>query len=275
MNTPPTLNVGQSIRVGNSGYQIIKELGYGAFGRCYMVKNISTEYCYACKVMHLPSPTSRVLWKNLDNEVFILNLLRNCSNISKFISYHTDDKYTYIILGLYENNSLKEVIGEQGRLSEDQARVYLLQTLSGLFNCHKNKVLHRDIKPGNVLLNHKMEAILSDFGLAIILNSENQQVKGRCGTRYYMAPEVASGNSYGFSADIWSLGVMLLTLVVGYLPFCNSNDKNIYQKVKTNKFKFPHNIKLSEEFKDIVSKMLNLNPEERPTIAQIQDHPFF
>ncbi|KXN65174.1 kinase-like protein, partial [Conidiobolus coronatus NRRL 28638] len=108
----------------------------------------------------------------------------------------------YIVLKLYENNSLKEVIGKQGRLSKDQARVYLLQTLSGLFNCHKNKVLYKDLKPGNILLDKKMEATISDFSLATILNSNNKQVKGRCGTGYYIAPEVTSNNSYSFSIDI-------------------------------------------------------------------------
>ena len=150
-------------------------------------------------------------------EVAILNQLDH-PNIVKYYETYNDQKYIYLVMELISGKPLFDKITEQANqtFSEDQAAHYMKQLFQAINHCHAQNIVHRDIKPDNVMITDDDTVRLIDFGLSKV--SRNKQLKTVAGTPYYMSPEVLNG-SYSKKADIWSLGVVLYTLVSGYLPF--------------------------------------------------------
>ena len=142
-------------------------------------------------------------------------------------------------------------------------------------HCHANGVVHRDIKPENIMIGADKEIKLIDFGLSKIDKSKNQHLTTIAGTPYYMAPEVLEGD-YNNKCDIWSLGVLMYVLVSGYLPFQGENRYEVFQKIQAGKYHFNHKefVKVSEEGKKLISKMLVVDPKLRITGAEILWDPW-
>lgn len=125
----------------------------------------------------------------------------------------------------------------------------------------KNKIIHRDLKLGNLFLNDKLEIKLGDFGLAAWLEFDIEKRHTVCGTPNYLAPEVLTSKlGHSYEVDIWSLGVILYALLIGKPPFETSDVKMTYDKIKKGIYSFPENIKISENAKDLITKIFNLNP---------------
>lgn len=120
-----------------------------------------------------------------------------------------------------------------------------------------------------------MELKVGDFGLSIEENSKEEARKTACGTSNYIAPEMVLKKSYSYEVDIWSFGVILFTLLTGTAPFDCEDEDAIYEKIKLNKYEFPKSIELSSEAKDLISKILNPNPDKRPSLEEIYSHDFF
>ena len=135
-------------------------------------------------------------------------------------------------------------------------------------------MLHRDLKLGKLLLTEKLDVKLADFVLATILEYEGERKRTICGTPNYIAPEVLEGN-HSYEADIWSLGVILYTLLVGYPPFQTSNIKTTYKRIKSSVYAFPDYIPLSTEAKDLISLILVNDPSSRIDLNSIFGHNFF
>lgn len=121
-----------------------------------------------------------------------------------------------------------------------------------------------------------MEIKIGDFGLATKLEFEGDRKRTICGTPNYIAPEILEGrNGHSYEVDTWSLGVIIYTLLIGKPPFETSDVKTTYQKIKRNSYSFPENAKISPQAKDLVKKILTLEPENRPSLNQILEHDFF
>jgi serine/threonine protein kinase len=121
-----------------------------------------------------------------------------------------------------------------------------------------------------------MEVKVGDFGLAAKIDSTNKKRRTICGTANYIAPEVFEGKKgYSYQADIWSLGVIIYTLLIGEPPFDDKTEKEIYAKIKSNSYSFSKHLKISNEAKDLIKKILNGNPIKRPSLDEISDHSFF
>jgi serine/threonine protein kinase len=129
-------------------------------------------------------------------------------------------------------------------------------------HCHALGIVHRDIKPENIMINEEDDVRLIDFGLSKASKKKNMQTVA--GTPFYMAPEVLNEN-YGSKADIWSLGVLLYTLVSGYLPFQGSNNRDVFQRIKSADFHFDHKEfnSVSKECKDLIKNLLVVNTKKR------------
>lgn len=136
-------------------------------------------------------------------------------------------------------------------------------------------MIHRDLKLGNLMLNDAMELKLGDFGLATKLDFDGERKRTICGTPNYIAPEVLEGkNGHSYEVDIWSLGVIIYTLIIGKPPFETSNVKTTYDKIRKNIYRFPDHVAISDEAKDLVSWVLSSEPDSRPTLADIAGHKF-
>lgn len=167
-----------------------------------------------------------------------------------------------------------EVLKRRKRVTEPEVRYFGIQLLSALNYLHVNKILHRDLKLGNLFLDHNMQIKLGDFGLATSLDSIEDRKCTICGTPNYIAPEVLGG-SHSYEADLWSFGVILYTMLVGTPPFETKDVKTTYKRIKSNIYSFPPHCPVSEEAQDLVRSILHPTPSKRPSINQICWHPFF
>lgn len=167
---------------------------------------------------------------------------------------------------------LYNLIERNGKLSEDKARVYFQQILAGLEYIHQQGYTHRDLKPENILLDKDGNIKVGDFGLCNILPL-GDFLKTSCGSPNYAAPEVISGKKYcGSEVDVWSLGVVLFSLVAGHLPFDESAIPTLFAKIKSGKYDMPYFF--SENLKDLIRRIFTVDPLARITCNQIWKHPW-
>jgi polo-like kinase 1 len=138
---------------------------------------------------------------------------------------------------------------------------------------HSHRVIHRDLKLGNLFINDKMEVKVGDFGLATKLEFDGERKRTICGTPNYIAPEVLEGKQgHSYEVDIWSIGVIIYTLIIGKPPFETSDVKTTYKRIRMNAYNFPDTGTISDAAKDLITKILNNDPTKRPTIDEILSH---
>ena len=188
------------------------------------------------------------------------------TNVVKFEHFFEDEENVYILLELCENKSLSELMRKRGTLTEFESRFYCKQIINALKYLQSKNVLHRDLKLGNLLLDGNMNIKLGDFGLAMFLEKEEDLRCSICGTPNYMAPEVVAARQnnsecgYTVATDVWAMGVLLYTLVVGRPPFETYQVEETYKKIKNVSYSFPNDEirrqlgvdKLSLEFIDLI-----------------------
>ena len=196
-------------------------------------------------------------------------------NVLAFEHFFEDKQNVYMLLELCKNQTMNELLKRRKRLTEIEVQCYLLQIILGTKYLHAHRVIHRDLKLGNLFLTDKMELKLADFGLATKLEFEGDRKRTVCGTPNYIAPEILSGKQgHSYEVDIWSIGVILYTLLIGKPPFETSDVKTTYRRIKANAYTFPEHIKVSDTSKSLITKILCLDPVKRPTLDQIVEHPF-
>jgi polo-like kinase 1 len=138
---------------------------------------------------------------------------------------------------------------------------------------HSHRVIHRDLKLGNLFLNDKMEVKIGDFGLATKLEFDGERKRTICGTPNYIAPEVLEGKQgHSYEVDIWSLGVIIYTLIIGKPPFETSDVKTTYKRIRMNAYNFPENVAISDQARSLITLILNNDPSKRPTVDEILMH---
>ena len=156
--------------------------------------------------------------------------------------------------------------------SEPEVRYIVKQIALACDYLHNNKIVHRDLKLGNLFLNEEMDVKVGDFGLATKISNESVRKLTLCGTPNYIAPEVLMKTGHSFEVDVWSLGCIVYTLVVGKPPFETDDLKNTYKKIRTNEYTIPEFVPI--ETKVFIDKMLRLNPKERPSMNEILKDSF-
>jgi serine/threonine protein kinase len=159
------------------------------------------------------------------------------------------------------------------RLSEDECSFFFYQIINGLEAIHKYNIAHRDLKPENILMTDNKLVKLIDFGLS---NGflEGSLLSTPCGSPCYASPEMVAGKSYdGFMIDVWSTGIVLYAMICGFLPFEDSNNDKLFEKILECKIYFPNFVPLN--VKDMIKRMLVPNPEKRIKIHEIKQHPFY
>ena len=141
---------------------------------------------------------------------------------------------------------------------------------------HAHRVIHRDLKLGNLFINEKMEIKVGDFGLAAKIDFDGERKRTICGTPNYIAPEVLEGKSgHSYEVDIWSLGVIIYTLIIGKPPFETADVKATYDRIKKNSYSFPEHVQISDAAKDLITRILSKDPARRPVLDEILTHDFF
>ena len=256
-------------------YERGKFLGKGGFAKCYEMKRVDNGRIFAAKVFDKKGLSNGRSKKKLINEIKIHKKLNN-PNIVGFEKFFEDKDNVYILLELCSNQTLNELVKRRKRLGELEVQCYSLQIIRALKYIHNHRIIHRDLKLGNLFLTSKLELKLGDFGLAAKLEYDGQRRKTVCGTPNYVAPEILEKkNGHSYEVDIWSLGVIIYTMLFGVPPFDANDEKIIVKKIKMNSYKFPDNIKVDPSAKKLISSLLNLDPSKRPSLDAIVEHDFF
>ncbi|KAG4306291.1 hypothetical protein PORY_000279 [Pneumocystis oryctolagi] len=250
-------------------------LGEGGFARCFLVTN-GRGVRFAAKVIAKTTLRSMKNRTKLFGEIKIHQSLDH-PNIVKFIDCFEDATNVYLILELCENKTLMDMLRKRKRFTEPECRFFLLQVLGAIKYMHSRKVIHRDLKLGNLFLDENMNIKIGDFGLAALLISDDERKKTICGTPNYIAPEVLFGKQEGhsFEVDLWAVGIIMYAMLIGKPPFQSKEVKAIYKNIRENRYVFPEDIPVSIEAKDLIGSLLDTDPLNRPCIDEIAEHPFF
>ena len=140
---------------------------------------------------------------------------------------------------------------------------------------HSKKVIHRDLKLGNLFLTERMQLKIGDFGLAAQVFYDGERKKTICGTPNYLAPEVLENNNgHSYEVDYWSIGVILYTMLCGRPPFESAEVKQTYQKIKNGIFSFPEGLEINHLAKSFIRDCLIIDPTKRMNLQEMLDHEF-
>ncbi|XP_037360615.1 serine/threonine-protein kinase SIK2 isoform X1 [Talpa occidentalis] len=254
------------VRVGF--YDIEGTLGKGNFAVVKLGRHRITKTEVAIKIID-KSQLDAVNLEKIYREVQIMKLLDH-PHIIKLYQVMETKSMLYLVTEYAKNGEIFDYLANHGRLNECEARRKFWQILSAVDYCHERKVVHRDLKAENLLLDNNMNIKIADFGFGNFFKS-GELLATWCGSPPYAAPEVFEGQQYeGPQLDIWSMGVVLYVLVCGALPFDGPTLPILRQRVLEGRFRIPYF--MSEDCEHLIRRMLVLDPSKRLTIAQIKEH---
>lgn len=281
-------------------YKLGKIIGTGGFSVVRTAIEKATDIEYACKVMSLPRiiPTGVVgdsemisdAYKDVNmpcensrediyQEIDILCGL-NHENVLFLKEYFDEDNKVYLITEILRGGELLDAVLQRGTYNESEARSCFQQLLRGIEYLHSRGVVHRDLKLENLLLTNKDDITavkIADFGLAKMTDGEAMETI--CGTPQYVAPEVIQGlkiTQYGPGVDIWGAGIVLFILLGGYPPFYSECEPTLFNLIRRGHFTFEDPVweGISSGAKDLITKLLVVDPEQRLTAAAALKHPW-
>jgi 5'-AMP-activated protein kinase, catalytic alpha subunit len=237
-----------------------------------LATHVVTGHKVAVKILNKAKIKQLGMEEKVQREINILHL---CTHPHIIRLYEVLDTPTDIFLvnEYVSGGELFDYIVSKGRLSADEARNFFHQIISGVEYCHFQKIVHRDLKPENLLLDANLNIKIADFGLSNLMR-DGDFLRTSCGSPNYAAPEVISGHLYaGPEVDVWSCGVILYALLCGSLPFDDESIPNLFKKIKSGMYSLPTH--LSQLAKNLIPRMLEVDPMKRITIPEIRLHPWF
>ncbi|XP_016087487.1 serine/threonine-protein kinase MARK1-like [Sinocyclocheilus grahami] len=249
--------------VGN--YRLLKTIGKGNFAKVKLARHVLTGREVAVKIIDKTqlNPTSL---QKLFREVRIMKVL-NHPNIVKLFEVIETEKTLYLIMEYASGGEVFDYLVAHGRMKEKEARAKFRQIVSAVQYCHQKRIVHRDLKAENLLLDADMNIKIADFGFSNEFTI-GSKLDTFCGSPPYAAPELFQGKKYdGPEVDVWSLGVILYTLVSGSLPFDGQNLKELRERVLRGKYRIP--FYMSTDCENLLKKLLVLNPGKRGSLEQI------
>ncbi|KAL4781926.1 kinase-like domain-containing protein [Aspergillus varians] len=253
-------------------FEIGKPLGKGKFGRVYLAKERSSGFVCALKVLHKSELQQGGVQKQVRREIEIQSNLRH-PNVLRLYGHFQDSKRIFLILEFAGRGELYKHLRKEHRFPEWKAAHYIAQMASALKYLHKKHVMHRDIKPENILVGIHGEIKISDFGWSV--HAPNNRRQTMCGTLDYLPPEMLNsnpqGNFYSEKVDLWSLGVLTYEFLVGEAPF-EDTPVMTQRRIQRGDMQVPSFV--SSEARDLIKRLLVLDPEKRISLDEIQKHPW-
>ncbi|XP_033030798.1 serine/threonine-protein kinase MARK2 isoform X4 [Lacerta agilis] len=259
----PVTSADEQPHIGN--YRLLKTIGKGNFAKVKLARHVLTGKEVAVKIIDKTQLNSSSLQK-LFREVRIMKVL-NHPNIVKLFEVIETEKTLYLVMEYASGGEVFDYLVAHGRMKEKEARAKFRQIVSAVQYCHQKFIVHRDLKAENLLLDADMNIKIADFGFSNEFTFGNK-LDTFCGSPPYAAPELFQGKKYdGPEVDVWSLGVILYTLVSGSLPFDGQNLKERRERVLRGKYRIP--FYMSTDCENLLKKFLILNPSKRGTLEQI------
>ncbi|KAI9469921.1 MAG: hypothetical protein EXX96DRAFT_532179 [Benjaminiella poitrasii] len=261
--------------IGN--YTLINTLGSGSMGKVRLAVHNLTGDKLAVKIVPRRKPSKKKKEKDENREIRTIReasimLLLHHPYIVSLKEMVILDPYYYLFMEYVNGGQLLDYIISHGKLKEKQARRFGRQILSALDYCHRNSIVHRDLKIENILISQTGNIKIIDFGLSNLFSPQSS-LSTFCGSLYFAAPELLNAKAYtGPEVDVWSFGVVLYVLVCGKVPFDDQNMPALHAKIKRGVVEYPSY--LSTECKSILSRMLVINPAHRATVSELMIHPW-
>ena len=256
-------------------YKIGRRIGHGAFGKVNIALHTLCGKIVAIKSFNKNKDfysKSQILY-----EIKIMKKIRECKNVVKIFETFENKKYFCIVMENIPGGNLLNIINKMTKLSEKISKIIFYQLIITIKYLHNLNIIHRDIKPDNILLDLNNNIKLSDFGISLQIK-KNIYIKDHVGTPAFLAPEILIKNDIGYEpykTDIWSSGVVLFYMLTGIFPFRGNSEDELHKNIIKGKFPKLNDFNLSNECIDLIYKILEINPNKRINIDDILNHSWF
>ena len=255
-----------------SDFRIIVRLGSGAFGTAVLC--VHKETGLQC-VLKLMKKEVIVQMKQVDRIQNEQELMAECDHpfLVRLYNTYQDEENIYILMEYISGGELSKIIRVWGRLPVNIARFYAVEVILGIAYLHSKKIIHRDLKSQNILLDAMGHVKLIDFGFSKKVDSKTYSI---CGSPEYIAPEVLLSKGHDFAVDWWSIGILIFEMLAGHPPFSGDSHYNIFERILAGKINFPSY--LDEGSINVVQSFLHPDPSQRlgaNGLSEIQAHPWF
>ncbi|XP_067861427.1 serine/threonine-protein kinase 33-like [Heptranchias perlo] len=266
-------------------YQFEQDLGKGSFGVVVQATHIPTHTKWAIKKLNKEKAGSYAV-RMLEREIAILKMV-NHEHIIKLEEVYETPKKVYLVIEFCELGELKGILAEKGHLSESETKHIISSLASAIFYLHKNDIIHRDLKLENILVKSsdnaddnelKLNIKVTDFGLSVLKDvagvGRKSMLQDTCGTPLYMAPEIINNYDYSQQCDLWSIGIIMYTLLCGQAPFTATTPEKLYEEIKKGELDFSHSSleSISESARCVLKDLLIVDPAHRMTASELLDH---
>lgn len=263
-------------RVLDGKYELGRRIGSGTFGAVHYAVDLATGGASAIKILDRAKITKAGMARQLRTEINAMRLLRH-HNVVRLHDVMVSNTKVFMVLELVSGGDLFSYICTHGRLSESVARLFFQQLINGLSCIHEQGIAHRDLKAENLLLDEYGILKISDFGLAKLMGKTRSAAdlcSTQCGTANYVSPEIILGHKYDpFKADIWACGVILYSLLAGFLPFEEANSATLFRRLTSADVRFPD--WFSDGVRNLIERLLVVDVAERATLENIKNHPWY
>ncbi|XP_073050015.1 serine/threonine-protein kinase TIO isoform X1 [Primulina eburnea] len=255
--------------MGVENYHVIELAGEGSFGKVYKGRRKFTGQTVAMKFIPKHGKTEKDIL-NLRQEIEILRKLKHENIIAMLDSFESPQEFC--VVTEFAQGELFEILEDDKCLPEEQVQAIAKQLVRALHYLHSNRIIHRDMKPQNILIGAESIVKLCDFGFARAMSANTVVLRSIKGTPLYMAPELVREQPYNHTADLWSLGVILYELFVGQPPFYTNSVYALIRHIIKDPVKYPDN--MSSNFRSFLKGLLNKVPQNRLTWPALLEHPF-
>ena len=285
-------------------YDVGQLIGRGGFASVYRAVHRRSGEEVALKVSDKARIEQLHMADRVSNEIRIHSTLPRHDNVVRATKFFEDEESTYLVMELCTQGNLYRKLRARGKFSEAEAKIIIKQLLLAIQHLHNVGVVHRDLKLSNILMAGGQDSIkvkLCDFGLAARIEHPDEEHYTLCGTPNYIAPEIASNQAHGYPADLWSLGCLFYTLVVGSPPFepkhedqmegkgtgmpiSGNNDprasrsqhtRKTFDKIITGHYEVPEGVELSLAGRALLETLLNQDPIQRTSAREVLQSPYF
>ncbi|KYR03122.1 putative protein serine/threonine kinase [Tieghemostelium lacteum] len=246
--------------IGKGAFSVVREATHRESGEKVAIKSINTKF---------------IKNKLLLREIEIMKKVGDHPNILKLYEVYETTRHLHLVLELVKGGELFDKIVQRGEYSEQDASKIVRQIVSAVGHLHASGIAHRDLKPQNLLCSGQDgdDIRVADFGLSKIFDG-GEYLETCCGSPEYVAPEVLECKPYDKACDLWSVGVITYVLLTGCFPFWHQHLNILYEKIRNVEYGWPENLDISESAKDLVSHLIEKNPEKRYTYEQCLAHPW-
>lgn len=272
----------ESYKLQPSDFTVKKCIGTGAYGKVLLCRHNATKQIVAVKVMKKTEVVEKRSVKTCREERDILSLLHHPFIVECYACFQTH-RHLYIVMEYVSGGELFYHIEQKGFIREEDAMIYIAEVVLALEHLHAHKIIHRDVKPENLLLGSDGHVVLTDFGLSK-LGDESNQLKSICGTDEYLAPEMIAKTGYGKEVDWWALGILVYEMLTGDLPFKHKHTPTLFKLILSKKVKMPpHLTPVCHSFiKGLLCRDVSQRLGCRKSsmfklggVKELQNHPYF